>query len=150
MKVFVENEAGLNKKNLYDEKTLTYKKTVEVSRQYPYPYGFILDTTSGDGDNLDCFILTNQQLTPGEVYECTPIGLMEQHETSAGGVPEEDHNILAVLEGELVVVTREIKETLTDFVAHVFDHLKDKRVIVGEFRNEQFAQKIIDSCQDKK
>jgi inorganic pyrophosphatase len=148
MKVFVENEAGLNIKNLYDEKTLSYKKTVEVSRPYPYPYGFIIDTTSGDGDNLDCFIITEQKLTTGTIYDCEPIGLMEQHETSAGGVSEEDHNVLAVLEGEQFEVTQKTKETLTEFVSHVFDHLPHKKVTVGEFKDKEFAQQTIDSCQD--
>lgn len=60
MKVFIENEAGSNQKNIYDEKTLEYKKTVTISRKYPYPYGFIIDTTSGDGDNLDVFIITEK------------------------------------------------------------------------------------------
>lgn len=104
MKVFIENEAGSNQKNFYNEKTLEYKKTVTVSRKYPYPYGFILDTTSGDGDNLDCFIITDKELRSGQVVECEPVGLMEQIETawgkSKGGIEEEDHNVLAILSSE--------------------------------------------------
>ncbi len=57
IEVFIENEAGFDQKNLYNEKTWEYNKTVPVSRKYPFPYGFILNTTSGDGDNLDCFII---------------------------------------------------------------------------------------------
>ena len=76
MKVFIENEPGSNQKNLYNEKTLEYKKTVTVSRKYPFPYGFILSTTSGDGDNLDCFIITVQKLQTGQTVECEPIGIM--------------------------------------------------------------------------
>mgnify|MGYP001570857230 CR=1 FL=1 len=68
MKAFIENEAGSNQKNIYNEKTLEYKKTVTVSRKYPYPYGFILDTTSGDGDNLDVFVLTEKKLKSGQYY----------------------------------------------------------------------------------
>ena len=82
MKVFIENEAGSDQKNLYNEKTLKYKKTVTVSKKYPYPYGFIIDTTSGDGDNLDVFVVTNKKLNRGQIVECDPIGLMEQIEKS--------------------------------------------------------------------
>lgn len=53
MKVFIENEAGSDQKNIYDEKALEYKRSHTISRKYPYPYGFILKTTSGDGDNVD-------------------------------------------------------------------------------------------------
>ncbi len=62
MKVFIENEAGSDQKNVYNEKTLEYRETFTVSRKYPFPYGFILKTTSGDGDNLDCFVITEQKL----------------------------------------------------------------------------------------
>lgn len=149
MKVFVENAAGSNQKNLYNEKTLEYKKTVGVSRAYPYPYGFILNTTSGDGDNLDCFIVTDQSLMPGQVYDCTPLGLMEQYE-SANDEIQEDHNVLAVLQGEAGVITKETEDKLSDFVSHVFDHLKNKKVTVGEFRDVLAAQKLIDLCEDQK
>ncbi len=58
LKVYIQNEAGSNLKHYHNEKTLILKRTVEVSRPYPFPYGFILDTTSADGLNLDCFVIT--------------------------------------------------------------------------------------------
>ncbi|MBI4599520.1 inorganic diphosphatase, partial [Candidatus Uhrbacteria bacterium] len=135
MKVFIENEAGSNQKNLYNEKTLEYRKTVEVSRKYPYPYGFILETTSGDGDNLDCFILTKQKLKTGSIVECVPIGLMEQFEDG-----KEDHNVLATLKDESAEVNPEVKEKLTEFVSHVFDHRKGKVITVGNFYYKDEAE----------
>lgn len=152
MKVFIENEAGSNQKNLYNEKTLEYHKTVTVSREYPYPYGFILDTTSGDGDNLDCFVLTKQKLEPGKIYDCEPIGLMEQTESSwtpdQQEVMEQDHNILACVAGEVCEVTEEVKETLTKFVSHVFDHIEGKKVQVGEFLPKEAAEAEIEKTKD--
>ena len=82
MQVFIENEADSDQKNLYNEKTLEYKKTITVSCKYPYPHGFILDTTSGDGDNIDCFIITDKKLKRGQIVECELVGLMEQTETA--------------------------------------------------------------------
>jgi len=144
MKVFIENEAGSNQKNLYNEKTLEYRKTVEVSRKYPYPYGFIIATTSGDGDNLDCFILTKQELKTGSIVECEPIGLMEQFEDG-----KEDHNVLATLKDESAEVNPEVKEKLTEFVSHVFDHRKGKMVKVGSFYNKEKAEEYIEKCRDE-
>jgi len=146
IKVFVENEAGSDQKNLYDEKTLNYKKTITVSRKYPLAYGFILDTTSGDGDNLDCFVITNQTLKQGQTIECEPIGIMEQFEDEDS---KEDHNVLAKLAGEEVVITEEIKRNLTEFVLHVFDHRPGKIVKVGQFLGKEFAEKYIAQCLDK-
>lgn len=143
MKVFIENEAGSDQKNLYNEKTLEYRKTVTVSRKYPYPYGFILDTTSGDKDNLDCFVITGEPLKTGDIVECEPIGIMEQIESG-----EEDHNVLARLVDEEVSLTEEIKNSLTDFVLHVFDHLPGKVVTVGRFLGKKGAEDHINQCLD--
>lgn len=143
MKVFIENEAGFDQKNLYNEKTLEYKKTVIVSRKYPFPYGFILDTTSGDGDNLDCFVLTKQKLKTGQIIECEPIGIMEQIEDG-----KEDHNVLAKLSGENAEVNDKIKEELTEFVLHVFDHRVGNVVKVRRFLGKEEAEKYIRQCLD--
>ena len=88
IKVFIQNEAGSDQKHFHDEKTLEYKRTITVSRPYPFPYGFILNTTSEDGDNLDCYVITEQSLKTGMLVECEPIALLEQIEDG-----DEDHNV---------------------------------------------------------
>ncbi len=143
MKAFIENEAGSNQKNIYDEKTLEYIKTVTVSRKYPYPYGFIIGTTSGDGDNLDCFIITKEKLKTGETVDCKPIGIMEQIEDT-----KKDNNILAVLNDETAEATPQIQQELTDFISHVFDHKPEKQVTVGKFLGKEDAENYINSCLD--
>lgn len=143
MKVFIENEAGSDQKNLYNEETLEYKKTVTVSRKYPFPYGFILGTTSGDGDNLDCFVITEQKLKTGQTVECEPIGLMEQVEDG-----KEDYKILARLPGEETTIGDEIRSKLTDFVLHIFDHKADKLVQVGRYLGKEDAEKYIEQHLD--
>ena len=154
MKVFVENEAGSDQKNLYNEKTLEYKKTVTVSRKYPYPYGFILNTTSGDGDNVDAFIITDKELKTGQIVECEPVGLMEQMEKSwdefKGDAEEVDHNVLMVLKGsDPDVVSNEVKDHLTDFVLHVFDHIRPNKNRVGNFLDKDVALQYIEESRDK-
>lgn len=143
MKVFIENEISSDQKNLYNEKTLEYNKTIKVSRKYPFPYGFILKTTSGDGDNLDCFVITGKKLKTGQIIECEPIGIMEQIEDG-----KEDHNILAKISGEEIVINKDIKNKLTEFVSHVFDHRIGKIVKVGRFLDKEAASKYINQCLD--
>jgi hypothetical protein len=41
IRVFVQNEAGSNRKNYHDEKTLEFWRSQIVSHAYPFPYGFI-------------------------------------------------------------------------------------------------------------
>lgn len=138
IKVFIENEAGSDQKNLFNEKTLEYKKTVTVSRPYPYPYGFILNTTSGDGDNLDCFVITTQTLKSKDIVEVEPIGMFEQVEDG-----KEDSKILAVLKNEKAEITDDLKKELTDFVMNVFNHRPEKTMRVGKFYGAQNAKELI-------
>jgi len=145
VRVFVENEAGSNRKNIHDEKTLNYKNTVAVSRPYPFPYGFVLDTTNEDGDNLDCFIITRQILRTGQIVDCSVVGLMEQTEDG-----KEDHNVVAVPSNESAELTAQVKETLVDFVMHVFEHEKGKVIQAGRFRSPKEARTYLEKCLDRK
>ena len=147
VKVFVQNEAGSNRKNIYNEKTLEYIRTETVTGVYPYPYGFILNTTSGDEDNLDCFIITEKILKTGQIVDCEPLGIMEQ--TEDGQV---DNNIIAVLTDEKIdkkrVINDEFKSRLTDFVMHAFDHFEGKKMSVGRFLGKEEARRHIEDCLD--
>jgi inorganic pyrophosphatase len=135
MSVFVQNQAGSDQKNHHDEKRLRWRHAVQVSRAYPFPYGFIPGTMAEDGCSVDCFVLTKQPLRMGDIVSCEPIGLMEQVEDA-----EIDHNILACRPGEQLVVTNEMRDVLTDFVHHVFDHIPGKRIRVGRFLGRDAAK----------
>jgi len=126
--VFVENEAGSEQKNHYDEQTLTFKFAEKVSRAYPFSYGFIAGTNAADGGRVDCFVITKRALRMGEIVECEVIALMEQIED--GSV---DHNVLARLSEEPIELTTEIQDVLTDFVLNVFQHVAGKQIRVGRF-----------------
>ncbi len=138
IRVFIENEAGSDTKNIHDEKTLRHEKSVRVSRPYPYPYGFILNSTAADGGNLDCFVVTDRTLHTGDIVECEAEGLMEQIEDG-----EEDHNVLAVLPGEEMVVDDQLRSKLGDFVHHVFDHVEGKRIQAGRFLGRSDAERWV-------
>jgi inorganic pyrophosphatase len=143
IQVFIQNEAGSNRKNYHDEKTLEYKETKIVSRPYPYPYGFILNTNAHDGCNVDVFVVTDRFLSTGQTLECEVIGLMEQFEDGV-----DDHNVLARLPDEHVDVTPAAQATLSAFVLNVFRHVEGKRIAVGEFRTAEAAAAHIESRSD--
>ena len=154
MKVFIENEAGKDQKNLHNEKTLAYKETITVARKYPYPYGFVLNTTSADGDNVDVFVLTDKILKRGDIVDCKAIALMEQIEQSWDasnlGLEEVDHNVIAVLaDDKATVLTEKMKEELTEFVLHVFDNIRKNKTKVGRFCSKAAAINYINQCKDK-
>lgn len=143
IRVFVQNEAGSTQKRLYDEKRLIHLRTVEVLRPYPFPYGFVIGTTSDDGDNLDCFVLTIRPLTTGTIVDCAPVALLEQIEDGA-----EDHNVLAIPVGEEPVDLESATVQLRAFIAHVFDHVPGKAIATGRLLDATAAEHHIKACLD--
>jgi len=144
MKVFIENEAGSYVKHIHNEKTLELKSTTQVSRAYPFQYGFVLGTTGDDGDNVDCFVLTARPLRSREIVECEAMALMEQIEDG-----EIDHKVLAYLAGEQESLDEGKKQIFVDFACHVFDHIPGKRMEVGRFLDSEAAVKYIEEHEDR-
>jgi inorganic pyrophosphatase len=144
MKVFIENEAGSDQKNIFNESTLEYKKSYTVSARYPFPYGFILNSKSGDGDCLDCFVLTDKLLRRGDIVEVEPVGMFEEIEDG-----ESDHKILAAFKEDLREINQDLEITLRNFSATVFAHLPGKRKEVGRFLGIEDALSLIENSRIK-
>ena len=132
--VVVQVAAGSREKRLYDEKSLIYEGTRQVALPYPFPYGFIIDTDSADGDNLDCYIITKKALEAGAIVECEPIGLLEQFEGD-----EADHNVLAALPGQEGALDHELYGELETFIKGVFVPFPDLTVSVGRILPREAA-----------
>lgn len=143
MRVFIENEAGKAIKNIFDEINLAYIGSRPVSAPYPYPYGFAIDTLSGDGDNLDCFVLTNQSLKMGEVVDAEPLALVEMKEDG-----EVDHKVIACLAGENRVLDQETKDRIVSFLRTVFAHIKGKQMEIGRFLPREQALAFIEKTRE--
>ena len=138
IKVFIEAEAGAFEKGLYNEKTLEYKGTRRVILPYPFPYGFITGTTTENGDSVDCYIITNESLKAGQIYECEPIGLLEQKEDD-----EIDNKVLACMPGHKVKADQKILGILQNFIYGVFKEFPETTIKVGKFLPEQEALEYI-------
>ena len=143
IKVCIQVEAGSCDKKLYNEKTLEYLETRRVSRPYPYPYGFIIGTSAADGDNVDCYIITNERLKSGAIVECEPIGLLEQDEDG-----EVDHKVLAALPGQEVEIKQGLLQQLQDFIYAVFARFPDVNVRVGPILSREAAFHHIQACRE--
>ena len=142
MQVFIENQAGSRRKNIYDERTLKHVRTVDVSASYPYPYGFVIGTISGDDDAVDCFVLTSEPLIAGTTLECDPIGLLEQVEDG-----EVDHKILAVPSGGSATIDDAVVAALKEFISGVFSHVPDKRMEIGRLLDRDAAENYLRQCR---
>lgn len=134
MKVFIEQTCEANKKNVFSKETGEYIKTIDFHLTYPYAYGYIIDTLASDGDELDCYIITEKKFVHSSVIDCEPIGMVEYFEDG-----QEDHKIFVVPEGEDGVVTDEVKKTLLEFDARYFEGKPSKNTRVGDFLGKDDA-----------
>jgi hypothetical protein len=134
VRVVVEVTAGSNLRHTYDEHTLELRSVREVASRYPYPYGFVMDTVSEDGDAVDCFILTARPLAAGIPTEAEVIGLVEQFENG-----EVDHKILAGLPGDAVTLDPGRRRALRRFVRSLFDPYPWVHVRVGRILGADVA-----------
>ena len=132
-------------KHIHNEKTLELKSATQVSRAYPFPYGFVLDTTGEDGDNVDCFVLTGQKLHTGDILDCEPMALMEQVEDG-----EIDHKVLARQVDDREILDEAVKNALVEFARHVFDHTPGKLMEIGQFLDREAAMKYLEEHEDKR
>ena len=128
MKVFIEQNCELAKKNVFNKETGEYLETVDFHLTYPYAYGYIMGTLASDGDELDCYIITDQKFAHSAVVECEPIGMVEYFEDD-----EADHKMFVVPVGEAGEVTEEVKSRLLEFDARYFIGQPNKNTRVGDF-----------------
>jgi inorganic pyrophosphatase len=141
IRVFIQAAAGSAEKHIYDEQTLEPRYTIKLVRPYPFPYGFVLDTRSEDGDCVDCYVLTARPLAVGDVVACEPAGLLEQFEDA-----EPDHKVLAVFPDEAASVAPAAGvapaavTALRAFIADVFAAFPDTRLELGRLLDVDAAR----------
>lgn len=138
IKVFIEQICEPNKKNIFDKKTGQLSKSVVTSITYPYPYGYILNTRASDGENLDCYIISNKQFEVSDVIECEPIGMVEWFENG-----EADHKIIATPINEKNKIDDVIKNKITDFANQFIALRFDKKYRLGKFYDKKQAKTLI-------
>ncbi len=143
MKVFIEQSCETNKKNLFNKQTGEYEKTVDFHLTYPYAYGYILGTLASDGDELDCYVITDKKLEHSSIIDCEPIGMVEYFED---GQP--DHKIFVVPKGEEGEVTDEVIKKLLDFDACYYEGQLNKNTEVGDFLGKEETLKEINKSQN--
>jgi inorganic pyrophosphatase len=126
VRVFIESEAGTRVRKRFDEEKLTLRESFEVPGIYPYPYGFILGSSAGGRDALDCYVLTSEELASGSSCVCRLVGVLEMTEDG-----ESDHKLLAALPGEEPTVDEATRDVLSAFIASVFSAFPEAKVEVG-------------------
>ncbi len=139
MRIFIENEAGSDRKNRYDEQTLVWRSASPLRAPYPYPYGFVLDTRGDSGDAVDCFLISLEPIRSGSIVVAEPVGLLEQIEDG-----EIDHKVLAALPGTAAVIDERLHADLRAFIEEVFRAFPGVRLEVGRLLDAAAARAFLE------
>ena len=129
-------------------------RILHTPMRYPNNYGFIPQTLCGDGDPLDCLVMTRWPLIPGSVIRARPVAVLFL-EDEAGG----DEKLLAVPEAKTSPYYADVMEG-TDLpgivlqqIEHFFTHYKDlepeKWVRVGTWGGRAEARRIIEESIER-
>lgn len=84
LEILVHIEIPKNSSVKYEFKNnrLNVDRVLHPPMVYPYNYGYIPKTLSGDGDPLDAMVITDNKLQPGSYIKCHPIGMLATEDES--------------------------------------------------------------------
>lgn len=150
----VEISKGSNIKYEYDKdaRLLRLDRILHNSNVFPYNYGYIPGTISGDGDPLDIIVLCDYPIHPGALISCKIIGGILT--TDENGV---DHKIIATLEdkcdpsastvNDITDISRHTLNGIIYFLEHYKDGEKNKFIVVGDSYDREEALRIIHDAE---
>lgn len=132
----IEVPAGSRHKFSYsqDHEAHFLTKTLGDDLTFPFNYGFVPKTLSGDGDHLDVFIISGHPFPSHSVVPSRPIGLIEIMDRG-----KRDNKIVAVPVGEKEFenietwedLSEEIKNRLKDFYKNYSKQLEHNLEVLG-------------------
>ncbi len=98
--VIIETPKGSRNKYAYNVKEHIFdlKKVLPAGMAFPYDFGFVPSTRSGDGDPLDVLVLMDEPAFAGCRLSCRVIGIIEGQQRDREG-KERNDRIVAVENG---------------------------------------------------
>lgn len=133
--VVIETSKGSKIKYELNKKTGKLEIDQEMKYGFPANYGFIPNTISGDGDELDVLVL-NKVIKPKTVITVRPIGLMRMVDKG-----KSDDKVIAV---PLASKVKDMSEKEKERIKYVFEHYKGLgKVKVLGFEGAEKSKKVI-------
>ena len=125
--VFIEIPAGSSVKYELDKDSgvIFVDRFLYTEMEFPFNYGFIPGTLSGDGDPVDVLVLSSKPVVPGVVIHSKPIAMIEMEDES--GI---DNKLVAVPTEKINPPfgkwndVSDIPEKTKDQIQHFFENYK--------------------------
>jgi len=153
--VYVEISKNSNIKYEYDDvlKGLICDRILLTPFSFPFNYGFIPNTLSGDGDPLDAIIYMEEPIISGSYIKCKIIGCLETEDEK--GI--DDKIILVPIKKVSPTETKindvfELPELFIKKVIYFYEHYKDlenKKVKIGNLLNKDEAINVYQKAIEK-
>jgi len=109
-----------------DAETIVVDRFLPTAMFYPFNYGFVPHTLSGDGDPVDALVLSQYPVLPRAVIRCRPIGVLKMEDEKG-----QDEKILFVPHSKLTYYYEDVKE-FSDLprihregISHFFERYKE-------------------------
>jgi inorganic pyrophosphatase len=150
----VETPRGSKAKFYYDAEMRLFamSKSLHVGLSYPYDWGFIPSTVSGDGDPLDVMIVHNAATFPGMLLLCNLIGVLKMNDVRKSKKERNDRLFVVPLGSHTnhnLKDVRELSEALRKELEAFFaatNALKEKDIEVLGWESAKEAQSILDEA----
>jgi inorganic pyrophosphatase len=151
--VYIEISKNTNVKYEFDPElgALVCDRVLYTPFSFPFNYGFIPKTLSGDGDPLDAIVYMEESLVPGSYIKCRIIGCLETTDEKG-----EDTKLILVPCKKVSPTTAEIKsvndlpKTFLEKVVYFYRHYKDlenKKVVIGNILDNEEAYRLYEKCK---
>lgn len=146
----IEISKGSKMKYELDKETgiLIVDRVLYTSTHYPANYGFIPRTLGDDHDPLDVLVLCTENIQPGTLVRCYPIGVMKMLDGGLG-----DEKIIAMPFSD---PTYNGYHDISELPRHIFDEIKHfftiyknlegKETKVDDIESADEAIRVIEHC----
>lgn len=148
IEVLVETPKGSRKKYEYDQErhVMRLDRRLASATLFPADYGYALDTTGNDGEELDVLVLADEPTAPNTIVSARPVGVFWL-ETDGG--PEA--KIVAVPDGDPVwVEVVDLDQVPSHLVAEIENFFEVYKLLEptshpssGGFEGREAAEKAI-------
>jgi inorganic pyrophosphatase len=126
LNVIVETPRGSRNKFSYDSELGLFRlgKQLPAGAVFPFDFGFVPSTRSGDGDPLDALVLIDSATFPGCLVRARLLGVMLGRQTGRSGRTVDNPRLIAVgtksNEYDGVRTLRDLPDALVDEIEYFF------------------------------
>ena len=151
--VYIEISKNTNVKYEFNHElnALVCDRVLYTPFMFPFNYGFIPNTLSGDGDPLDAVIYMDECLVPGSYIKCRVIGALETEDEKGNDtkmilvptkkVSPQESNIESI---------NDLPNMFIEKIQYFYKHYKDlenKKVILGKLLNKEEAIEVFNKSK---